>query len=63
MKKISFFLLLFLGSKVATAQCAMCRAVLETQEGQTAAEGINNGIVLFNGHSLYSCLCDRLRCL
>lgn len=45
MKKIAFFLLLFLGSKVATAQCAMCRAVLETQEGQTAAEGINNGIV------------------
>ncbi|MEM9687572.1 MAG: hypothetical protein AAF934_11725 [Bacteroidota bacterium] len=45
MKKIALFLLLFLGSKVTTAQCAMCRAVLETQEGQTAAEGINNGIV------------------
>lgn len=27
------------------AQCAMCRAVLESQEGQTAAEGINDGIV------------------
>lgn len=27
------------------AQCAMCRAVLETEEGQTAAEGINDGIV------------------
>ena len=27
------------------AQCAMCRAVLETAEGQTAAEGINDGIV------------------
>ncbi|GAL65972.1 hypothetical protein JCM19301_537 [Jejuia pallidilutea] len=23
----------------------MCRAVLETEEGQTAAEGINNGIM------------------
>ncbi|MGY0393492.1 hypothetical protein ACW5R3_13160 [Bizionia sp. KMM 8389] len=29
----------------AEAQCAMCRAVLETEEGQSQAEGINNGIV------------------
>jgi len=29
----------------ADAQCAMCRAVLETEESQSAAEGINNGIV------------------
>tara|TARA_R100001369_G_scaffold91115_1_gene131599 strand:- start:12114 stop:12353 length:240 start_codon:yes stop_codon:yes gene_type:complete len=27
------------------AQCAMCRAVLESGEDQSAAEGINNGIV------------------
>ncbi len=27
------------------AQCAMCRAVLESEEGQIAAEGINDGIV------------------
>lgn len=27
------------------AQCAMCRAVLENEEGQTTAQGINNGIV------------------
>jgi len=27
------------------AQCAMCRAVLENAEGQSAAEGINDGIV------------------
>lgn len=27
------------------AQCAMCRAVLESEEGQSAAEGVNNGIV------------------
>lgn len=28
-----------------TAQCAMCRAVLESEQGQTTAEGVNNGIV------------------
>jgi len=27
------------------AQCAMCRAVLESEEGQTTAKGINNGII------------------
>ena len=27
------------------AQCAMCRAVLESEEGTSTAEGINNGIV------------------
>ncbi len=27
------------------AQCAMCRAVLENEEGQKTAEGINNGII------------------
>lgn len=27
------------------AQCAMCRAVLESEEGQSAAKGINNGII------------------
>lgn len=27
------------------AQCAMCRAVLETEEGQNAAKGINDGII------------------
>ena len=27
------------------AQCAMCRAVLESEEGQQTAKGINNGIV------------------
>ncbi len=43
--KIVLFLVtifLFLNSN---AQCAMCRAVLESEEGQTAAEGINNGIM------------------
>ena len=27
------------------AQCAMCRAVLESEEGQSTAEGVNNGIM------------------
>ncbi|MCK0108511.1 hypothetical protein MWU58_04350 [Flavobacteriaceae bacterium S0825] len=27
------------------AQCAMCRAVLESEDGQKTAQGINNGIV------------------
>ncbi|WP_347926420.1 hypothetical protein [Pontimicrobium sp. SW4] len=27
------------------AQCAMCRAVLESEDGQKTAKGINNGIV------------------
>lgn len=35
------FLLLF----TAKAQCAMCRAVLESGEDQSMAEGINDGIV------------------
>lgn len=29
----------------AEAQCAMCRAVLESEEGQSAAKSINDGIV------------------
>lgn len=27
------------------AQCAMCRAVLESEQDQSAAKGINNGIL------------------
>lgn len=27
------------------AQCAMCRAVLESEDGQNAAKGFNDGIV------------------
>ncbi|WP_040279183.1 hypothetical protein [Psychroserpens damuponensis] len=27
------------------AQCAMCRAVLESEEGQATAEGVNDGIM------------------
>ncbi|MFI1744425.1 hypothetical protein [Thalassobellus sediminis] len=43
--KIFFFLFSFLFFIETNAQCAMCRAVLESEEGQTAAEGINDGIV------------------
>lgn len=39
-----FFVLLFL-PETAEAQCAMCRAVLESEDNVAAAEGINNGIV------------------
>lgn len=38
-------LLVLVVSTDVEAQCAMCRAVLETQEGQSAAEGINDGIM------------------
>ncbi len=27
------------------AQCAMCRAVLENEDGQNTAKGINDGII------------------
>lgn len=29
----------------AEAQCAMCRAVLESEESSNTAKGVNNGIV------------------
>lgn len=41
---VAVFLVLLLSYDVE-AQCAMCRAVLETEEGQSAAEGINDGIM------------------
>ncbi|WCO02051.1 hypothetical protein [Psychroserpens ponticola] len=37
-----FFMFFFLSSN---AQCAMCRAVLESEEGQSTAEGVNDGIM------------------
>ncbi|ULC59401.1 hypothetical protein MBM09_00120 [Flaviramulus sp. BrNp1-15] len=43
--KIIIFLFTVLFFLETNAQCAMCRAVLESEEGQTAAEGINDGIV------------------
>lgn len=45
LKKIalSFFLIGY--TTIAQAQCAMCRASLETEDSGNKAEGINNGIV------------------
>ncbi len=40
---IIFALLLF--PSLADAQCAMCRAVLESEGSQAAAKGINDGIL------------------
>lgn len=45
--KLYLFLgvVLFLFPIDVEAQCAMCRAVLESEENSATAEGINNGIV------------------
>ncbi|OAB80577.1 hypothetical protein [Cochleicola gelatinilyticus] len=40
-----FAILLVIVIAPAEAQCAMCRAVLESEEGGQAAKGINNGII------------------
>ncbi len=47
MKKVLFllFLLVFFVPQLTEAQCAMCRAVLESEENNATAEGVNNGIV------------------
>ena len=43
MKKIVFFIFLLV-AEIATAQCAMCKAVVESGNIEEA-EGLNNGIV------------------
>jgi len=43
--KLYIFFLLVLLPVIAQAQCAMCRAVLESEEHQATAEGINEGIL------------------
>ncbi|MBC9794845.1 hypothetical protein [Sinomicrobium weinanense] len=45
LKHYIFIFIFLLAVLPAEAQCAMCRAVLESGEGQEAARGINNGIV------------------
>ncbi|WP_396635595.1 hypothetical protein [Maribacter sp. R77961] len=48
MKKKLIFLLVIsflLVPEITEAQCAMCRAVLESESTGNAAKGINNGIV------------------
>lgn len=44
-KLLILFFLAVVANLPADAQCAMCRAVLESEEGGQAAKGINNGIV------------------
>ena len=44
-QRIVFFILSLFFFIDGNTQCAMCRAVLESEEGQSAAEGINDGIV------------------
>ncbi|TXE18022.1 hypothetical protein ES692_07170 [Psychroserpens burtonensis] len=44
-QKILFFLFSCFFFLEGNAQCAMCRAVLESEEGQTTAEGVNDGIM------------------
>jgi len=43
--KVLFVLFSFLFFINTNAQCAMCRAVLENEEDQGVAKGINDGIV------------------
>lgn len=48
MRKTFLIVVLFiflLLPELAVAQCAMCRAVLESEGNSTMAEGVNNGIV------------------
>ena len=46
MKKLLILLIILSAVSLnLDAQCAMCRAVLESEQGQGTAEGINNGIV------------------
>jgi len=42
---IIFFIFICLVFLQSNAQCAMCRAVLESEDGQSAAKGINDGII------------------
>lgn len=42
---LMIFLVLFLVPEFAEAQCAMCRAVLESEADQSTAKGINDGIL------------------
>lgn len=44
-RKIVLSLFSFVFFLKVNAQCAMCRAVLESEEGQSTAEGVNDGIM------------------
>lgn len=42
---LAIFLIFVLQPQFADAQCAMCRAALESEADNSQAEGVNNGIV------------------
>jgi hypothetical protein len=44
-KKLIFLAVMLIISLRSFSQCAMCRAVLESEVDQSAAKGINDGIV------------------
>ncbi|MEN8815879.1 MAG: hypothetical protein ABF274_03270 [Nonlabens sp.] len=44
MRKLLVLLIVFSFPAFAKAQCAMCRAVIESSGDTAAAEGLNNGI-------------------
>ena len=46
-KRVAFilFILFLLSPEVSEAQCAKCRAALESEADNSQAEGVNNGIV------------------
>lgn len=44
-KTFVILILVLLISFQMDAQCAMCRAVLESEDGQSTAKGINDGII------------------
>jgi hypothetical protein len=45
MRFLTSLLLILLMVTETSAQCSMCRAVLESGEAQETAKGINNGII------------------
>ena len=45
MKRFLLIVLFIVVSFSANAQCAMCRAVLESETDNSMAEGVNNGII------------------
>lgn len=44
-KPLVSLLIIFMLPGSLSAQCAMCRAVLESSDDNAVAEGINNGII------------------
>ena len=42
---IYLFIFLIIVIEETYSQCSMCRAVLQSEEGQATAKGINNGIL------------------